>query len=151
MILCFRVCNGKAYNSNCPLVMVQLTNAALVERRIAAVDGFAGCFSGFATVGHITRSCCPAEAPLTDVVSVEGKIVGVDGSAGQQSCSLGIATRGHITRSCPPAVAPLTDVALVEGQIMAVDGYAGSPSRIRSSTMSLTTLILCQIVLKFMI
>jgi hypothetical protein len=78
--------------------------------------------------GHITRSCCPAEAQLTDVASVEERIVAVDGSAGRRSCSSGIATGGHITCSCPPAVALLTDVALVEGRIAAVDGSAGSPS-----------------------
>jgi hypothetical protein len=63
--------------------MVQLTNIALVERWIAAVDEFAGCFSGFAMGGHITRSCHPADTPLTDVALVEGRIVVVDGSAGQ--------------------------------------------------------------------
>ncbi len=66
---------------------------------------------------------------MTDVASVEGQIVVVDGSAGQQSCSSGIATGGHVTRSCPPTVAPLTDVASVDGQIAAVNGSAGSPSR----------------------
>ncbi len=93
------------------------------------VDGFAGCFSGFAIGGHITRSCCPTEAPLTDVASVEGRTVAVDGSAGRQSCSSGIATGGHIIRSCPLAVVPLTDVASVEGRIAVVDGSAGLPSR----------------------
>ncbi len=93
------------------------------------VDGFAGCFSGFATGEHITRSCHPAEAPLTDVRSVEGQIVVVDESVGRRSCSSGIATREHITHSCPPTVALLTDVASVERRIVAVNESAGSPSR----------------------
>jgi hypothetical protein len=63
--------------------MVQLTDVASVERQITAVDGFAGCFSGFAMGGHITRSCHPAETPLTDVESVKGRIVAVDGSVGR--------------------------------------------------------------------
>ncbi len=66
---------------------------------------------------------------MTDVALVEGRIVAVDESAGQQSCSSGIATGGHITCSCSPVVAPLTDVASVEGQTVTVDGSAGSPSR----------------------
>jgi hypothetical protein len=61
---------------------VQLTDVALVEKQIAAVDGFASCFSRFPMGEHITRSCHPAEALLTNVTLVEGQIMAVDGSAG---------------------------------------------------------------------